>query len=234
MQRAFAEGADPAQVAPFPEPDSDSCGEASMFDAGHFSTSLEANSGLITSPALQINRDLDYQAWQATDPFTKVGYVLKLFKNLHGAFAHDNCAPHTHLYLYMDHMPQYILQAFSPIVSPTPKRQLGKNGPLVDQIGYGTMGLSMAYGELMSNEKRLSVLDHAHKIGQTFWDTGGFYSERMGVDYIDLWYPHRLDGSTPIEHIVAEIVKIKEYIGLSEVSAETASAGPTLFILSVP
>lgn len=34
--------------------------------------------------------------------------------------------------------------------------------------------------------------------------------ERMGVDYIDLWYPHRLDGSTPVEHIVAEMVKMKE------------------------
>lgn len=34
----------------------------------------------------------------------------------------------------------------------------------------------------------------------------------MGIDYIDLWYPHRLDGSTPIEHIVAEMVKMKEYV----------------------
>ncbi|KAI1640404.1 hypothetical protein F4809DRAFT_663926 [Biscogniauxia mediterranea] len=34
--------------------------------------------------------------------------------------------------------------------------------------------------------------------------------KRLGVDYIDLGYPHRLDGSSPVEHIVAEMVKMKE------------------------
>lgn len=34
--------------------------------------------------------------------------------------------------------------------------------------------------------------------------------KRLGVETIDLYYPHRLDGSTPIEHIVAEMVKLKE------------------------
>lgn len=34
--------------------------------------------------------------------------------------------------------------------------------------------------------------------------------KRLGVKTIDLWYPHRLDGSTPVEHIVAEMVKLKE------------------------
>ena len=34
--------------------------------------------------------------------------------------------------------------------------------------------------------------------------------KRLGVQKIDLYYPHRLDGSTPIEHIVAEMVKLKE------------------------
>jgi aryl-alcohol dehydrogenase-like predicted oxidoreductase len=34
--------------------------------------------------------------------------------------------------------------------------------------------------------------------------------KRLKVEFIDLWYPHRLDGSTPIEHIVAEMVKLKE------------------------
>ncbi|KAI1849260.1 hypothetical protein JX265_008672 [Neoarthrinium moseri] len=50
--------------------------------------------------------------------------------------------------------------------------------------------------------------------------------KRLGTDYIDLYYPHRLDGSTPVEHIVAEMVKLKEqgkirHLGLSEVSADT-------------
>lgn len=34
--------------------------------------------------------------------------------------------------------------------------------------------------------------------------------KRLGVEYIDLYYPHRLDGSTPVELIVAEMVKLKE------------------------
>lgn len=32
----------------------------------------------------------------------------------------------------------------------------------------------------------------------------------IGIDTIDLYYPHRLDGSTPIEDIVGEMVKLKE------------------------
>ncbi|PKB97102.1 aldo/keto reductase [Rhizophagus irregularis] len=50
--------------------------------------------------------------------------------------------------------------------------------------------------------------------------------KRLGVDYIDLYYLHRMDFDTPIEDTVgalAELVKegkIK-YIGLSECSAET-------------
>ncbi|KAI1773990.1 Aldo/keto reductase [Hypoxylon cercidicola] len=163
-------------------------------------------------------------------------------------------------------------------MSSIPSRPLGKNGPLVPRIGYGAMGISLGYGKLLPDEQRLGVLDHAHEIGETFWDTSDFYGDsedvigkwftrtgkrsdiflatkfgalqlgggkfgfrgdaeyvheacekslkRMGIDYIDLWYPHRLDGSTPVEHIVAEMVKMKEqgkirYLGLSEVSAET-------------
>ncbi|KAI0385796.1 Aldo/keto reductase [Hypomontagnella monticulosa] len=163
-------------------------------------------------------------------------------------------------------------------MSPMPTRQLGKNGPQVPRIGYGTMGLSMAYGKPLPDEQRLAILDRAHELGETFWDTSDFYGDaedligkwfaktskrsdiflatkfggilqedgnfgfrgdaayvaeacekslkRMGVDYIDLWYPHRLDGSTPVEHIVAEMAKMKEqgkirHIGLCEVSATT-------------
>ncbi|KAI0600889.1 NADP-dependent oxidoreductase domain-containing protein [Biscogniauxia sp. FL1348] len=159
-----------------------------------------------------------------------------------------------------------------------PTRQLGKNGPAVPRIGYGTMGLSMSYGEPLSDKERFAILDHAYEIGETFWDTSDFYGDseellgkwfartgkrseiflatkfggikvgtngfgfrgdaeyvseacdnslkRLGVDYIDLWYPHRLDGSTPVEHIVAEMVKMKEqgkirHLGLCEVSAAT-------------
>ncbi|CAG8596950.1 2886_t:CDS:2 [Rhizophagus irregularis] len=50
--------------------------------------------------------------------------------------------------------------------------------------------------------------------------------KRLGVDYIDLYYQHRVDSNTPIEDTVgalAELVKEGKvkYIGLSECSAKT-------------
>lgn len=50
--------------------------------------------------------------------------------------------------------------------------------------------------------------------------------KRLGVDSIDLYYCHRVDGTTPIEKTVAEMKKLKhegkiKYLGLSEVSSET-------------
>jgi len=55
--------------------------------------------------------------------------------------------------------------------------------------------------------------------GFTFRGDAAYVSEavdkslkRLGVETIDLYYPHRLDGSTPVELIVAEMVKLKEYV----------------------
>jgi len=50
--------------------------------------------------------------------------------------------------------------------------------------------------------------------------------KRLGVDHIDLYYQHRVDGSTPIEDTIGEMVKLKDegkikYIGLSEAGADT-------------
>ncbi|XP_020571304.1 probable aldo-keto reductase 1 [Phalaenopsis equestris] len=50
--------------------------------------------------------------------------------------------------------------------------------------------------------------------------------ERLGVDYIDLYYQHRIDKSVPIEDTIGELKKLVEegmvkYIGLSEASADT-------------
>ncbi|XAR49053.1 Perakine reductase [Bertholletia excelsa] len=49
---------------------------------------------------------------------------------------------------------------------------------------------------------------------------------RLGLDYIDLYYQHRIDVSVPIEDTMAELKKLVEerkikYIGLSEASADT-------------
>ncbi|XP_042493974.1 perakine reductase-like [Macadamia integrifolia] len=50
--------------------------------------------------------------------------------------------------------------------------------------------------------------------------------KRLDVDYIDLYYQHRVDKSVPIEDTMAELVKLVEegkikYIGLSEASPDT-------------
>ncbi|KAL8737495.1 MAG: hypothetical protein Q9181_001625 [Wetmoreana brouardii] len=49
---------------------------------------------------------------------------------------------------------------------------------------------------------------------------------RLGTSYIDLYYCHRVDGKTPIEHTVQAMAELKEegkikYLGLSEISSET-------------
>ncbi|KAK8633909.1 hypothetical protein V6N13_014743 [Hibiscus sabdariffa] len=50
--------------------------------------------------------------------------------------------------------------------------------------------------------------------------------KRLDVDYIDLYYQHRVDPNTPIEDTMSELKKLVEegkikYIGLSEASPET-------------
>ena len=54
--------------------------------------------------------------------------------------------------------------------------------------------------------------------------------KRLGTDYVDLYYLHRIDPTTPIEETVgamAELVRVGKvlHLGLSEVSAETIRRG---------
>ena len=57
------------------------------------------------------------------------------------------------------------------------ERQLGKNGPKVPAIGYGVMGLSIAYGTVGSDEERFEVLDRAIKLGSTYFDSADVYGD---------------------------------------------------------
>ncbi|KAL4642261.1 hypothetical protein ACB092_02G002500 [Castanea dentata] len=50
--------------------------------------------------------------------------------------------------------------------------------------------------------------------------------KRLDIDYIDLYYPHRIDITVPIEDTIGELKKLVEdgkikYIGLSEASVDT-------------
>jgi aryl-alcohol dehydrogenase-like predicted oxidoreductase len=52
-----------------------------------------------------------------------------------------------------------------------PHYKLGKDGPKVPALGFGLLGLSVAYGTTPSDEERFKLLDRAVEIGATFWDS---------------------------------------------------------------
>jgi aryl-alcohol dehydrogenase-like predicted oxidoreductase len=159
------------------------------------------------------------------------------------------------------------------------QRHIGKNGPLVGEIGLGTMGMSEFYGDADEAES-IRTIHRALELGVTLLDTADIYGpykneelvgraiagkregvflctkfgivrdpanpmargvngkpdyvrasldaslKRLNVDYVDLYYQHRIDKDTPIEETagaLAELVaagKVR-HIGLSEASAAT-------------
>ncbi|RAK77375.1 Aldo/keto reductase [Aspergillus fijiensis CBS 313.89] len=56
-------------------------------------------------------------------------------------------------------------------------RPLGKNGPSVPRLGFGTMGLSAFYGPPKPDGERLALLDKAYELGETFWDSAALYGD---------------------------------------------------------
>lgn len=58
-----------------------------------------------------------------------------------------------------------------------PHKQLGKNGPNVPQLGYGTMGLSTFYGTAKPDAERYEILDKLYADGELFWDTADMYGD---------------------------------------------------------
>lgn len=67
-----------------------------------------------------------------------------------------------------------------------PTRKLGKSGPQVAALGFGTMGLSAFYGPPESDEQRFKVLDRAYELGQTFWDSADMYQD--SEDLLGKWF----------------------------------------------
>jgi aryl-alcohol dehydrogenase-like predicted oxidoreductase len=68
-------------------------------------------------------------------------------------------------------------------------RPLGRNGPLVSQVGLGCMGMSGSYGP--SDEKEsLATIDAALEAGITLLDSGDFY----GMGHNEMLLAHALRG----------------------------------------
>ncbi|XLS96960.1 hypothetical protein HN51_039695 [Arachis hypogaea] len=134
-----------------------------------------------------------------------------------------------------------------------PRVNLGCQGLQVSKLGFGCMGLTGAYNDPLPEQEAISVIKHAFTQGITFFDTADIYGsnhanelllakikgtpdyvrscceaslKRLGVEYIDLYYQHRVDTSVPIEQTMGELKKLVEegkvkYIGLSEASPDT-------------
>ncbi|TGZ79637.1 Aldo/keto reductase [Ascodesmis nigricans] len=63
------------------------------------------------------------------------------------------------------------------MTSTIPTRKLGRNGPEVTSIGFGSMGLSTFYGPTASDSDRFTVLNAAINSGSAFIDTAHIYGD---------------------------------------------------------
>ncbi|KAI9196957.1 hypothetical protein LWI28_028515 [Acer negundo] len=127
--------------------------------------------------------------------------------------------------------------------------KLGNQGLEVSRLGFGCAGLSGYYNASIPHEAGCSIIKQAFSNSITLFDTADIYGDdhdneimvgkalkqlprdkihlkRLDVDYIDLYYQHRVDTSVPIEDTMGELKKLEEegkikYIGLSEASVDT-------------
>ena len=159
-------------------------------------------------------------------------------------------------------------------------RKLGRNGPSVSAIGFGSMGLGIAdmyTSSLRSDDAAIELIQHALTLGITLLDTADIYGQserlvgkaiadrrdrvvlatkfgftgaigaadrgvngsasyvkqaceaslqRLGVEFIDLYYLHRVDARVPIEETVGAMSRLVQegkvkHLGLSEPSVAT-------------
>lgn len=102
-------------------------------------------------------------------------------------------------------------------------------------------------GEALKNVPRESVFVSL-KFGVTFTPQGAFLDvkpenirkhlldslEKMGLDYVDLYQPARLDTEIPVEDVIREIKSLIDegyvkHIGLSEIDAETLKRAHNIY-----
>ncbi|KAF3402763.1 Aldo-keto reductase yakc [NADP] [Talaromyces pinophilus] len=71
-------------------------------------------------------------------------------------------------------------------MSPIPKRHLGRNGPLINRLGFGLMGLSGIYDIPKPDSVRLALLDSVYEAGEHFWDTADIYGD--SEELLNKWF----------------------------------------------
>ncbi|KAF2872429.1 aldo/keto reductase [Massariosphaeria phaeospora] len=77
-----------------------------------------------------------------------------------------------------------------------PTAALGRNGPQVTRLGFGLMGLSMAYGPVPADPERLALLDRAYELGERHWDTADLYGDNE--DLLGKWFAANPDKRSDI------------------------------------
>ncbi|KAF2117629.1 aldo/keto reductase-like protein [Lophiotrema nucula] len=77
-----------------------------------------------------------------------------------------------------------------------PTAPLGKNGPEVNRLGFGLMGLSAFYGQPKPDSERLALLDEAYAMGERFWDSADIYGDNE--DLIGKWFKANPDKRNDI------------------------------------
>jgi aryl-alcohol dehydrogenase-like predicted oxidoreductase len=87
-------------------------------------------------------------------------------------------------------------------------RQLGKNGPLVSEVGLGCMGMSDFYGPADEAES-LATLDAAIDAGITLLDTGDFY----GVGHNEMLVGRAIRGRRDKVRIVVKFGAMRDPSG---------------------
>lgn len=73
-----------------------------------------------------------------------------------------------------------------------PTRKIGNTD--VSAIGYGAMGIAIAYGNPLPEDERLALLDEVYNRGCRFWDTADIYGdseESIGKWYAICFFPPR-------------------------------------------
>lgn len=108
--------------------------------------------------------------------------LLPRFSILNSVFCHSISISHNNLLSLQDHILSFLLQ-FTTMAPLT--RSLGKDGPSVPVVGFGLMSIGGVYGAAPSDEERTALLDHAHAIGERFWDTADIYAD--SEDAVGLW-----------------------------------------------